>query len=148
MILAKVCLRLATIKGHSKMCSFSVLGGVWGGPNTSQYLMWPPFASRSATLRIELIKLLIVACGMLAHFSSMAVWSCWILAGTGTHCRIRRSRASQTYSMGDMSGVQCIYIHIHVYSISQKWVQPTHFSKTFFIISQATILHKWNLDIF
>ncbi len=26
MILAQVCLRLATIKGHSKMCSFTVLG--------------------------------------------------------------------------------------------------------------------------
>uniref|UniRef100_A0A672RGW3 phosphatidate phosphatase n=2 Tax=Sinocyclocheilus grahami TaxID=75366 RepID=A0A672RGW3_SINGR len=34
----------------------------------------------------------------------MAVRSCWILAGTGTRCRIRRSRASQTCSMGDMSG--------------------------------------------
>ncbi len=45
MIIAQVCLRLATIKGHSKMCSFTVLGG----PKTSQYLVWPPFASRSAT---------------------------------------------------------------------------------------------------
>ncbi len=27
MIIAQVCLRLATIKGHSKMCSFTVLGG-------------------------------------------------------------------------------------------------------------------------
>ncbi len=54
MIIAQVCLRLATIKGHSKMCSFNVLGG----PKTSQYLVWPPFASRSAThlLRIELIR--------------------------------------------------------------------------------------------
>ena len=35
---------------------------------TSQYLLWPPFASCSAThfLRIELIRLLIVACGMLS----------------------------------------------------------------------------------
>ncbi len=42
----------------------------------------------------------------------MAVWSCWILAGTGTRFRIRRSRASQTCSMGDiMSGEyagQCV----------------------------------------
>ncbi len=85
------------------MCSFTVLGGsenqsvsgvttilYWGGggPKTSQYLVWPPFASRSAThlLRIELIRLLIVACGMLVHSSSMAVRSCWILAGTGTRC--------------------------------------------------------------
>ncbi len=35
---------------------------------------------------MELIRLLIVACGMLVHFSSMAVRSCWILAGTGTRC--------------------------------------------------------------
>jgi hypothetical protein len=45
-----------------------------------------------------------VDCGMLSHSSLMAVRSCWILAGTGTHCRTRWSRASQTCSMGDMSG--------------------------------------------
>ncbi len=45
-----------------------------------------------------------MACGMLVHSSSMAVRSCWILAGSGTRCRICRSRASQTCSMGDMSG--------------------------------------------
>ncbi len=75
------------------------------GSKTSQYLVWPPFASRSAThlLHLELIRLLIVVCAMLVHSSSMAVRSCWILAGTGTRCRIRRSRASQTCSMGDMS---------------------------------------------
>ncbi len=72
------------------------LGGGGGDPKTSQYLVWPPFASHSAThlLCIELIRLLIVACAMLVHSSSMAVWSCWILAGTETLCRIRRSRAS------------------------------------------------------
>ncbi len=85
-------------------CGISRLGG--GGEKTSQYLVWPPFASRSAThlLHIELIRLLIVACGMLVHSSSMAVWSCWILSGTGTRCRIRRSRASQTCSMGEYAG--------------------------------------------
>jgi len=46
----------------------------------------------------------VVDCGMLVHSSSMAVQRCWILAGTGTHCCIRRSRASQTCSMGNMSG--------------------------------------------
>ncbi len=55
-------------------------------------------------LRIELIKLLIVACGMLVHSSSMAVQSCWILAGTGTRCHICQSSASHTCTMGDMSG--------------------------------------------
>ncbi len=34
MIIAQVCLRLATIKGHSKMCSFTVLGG--GSPGWSE----------------------------------------------------------------------------------------------------------------
>ncbi len=61
-------------------------GGVPRGPKTSQYLVWPPFASLSAThlLCIELIRLLIVACWMLVHSSSMALWSCRILAWTGS----------------------------------------------------------------
>ena len=45
-----------------------------------------------------------VDCGMLSHSSSITVRSCWILGGTGMLCRIRLSRASQTCSMGDMSG--------------------------------------------
>ena len=73
---------------------------------SSQYLVWPPFASCSATdlLHVKLIRLLIVSCGMLSQSSSMAGLSCCILAGTGTRCRTRQSRASQTCSMGDMSG--------------------------------------------
>ena len=69
--------------------------------------MWPPFASCGTPqlLGIELIRLLIVVCGMLSH-SSMAVRSCWILTGTGTSCCTSWSRASQTCSMGDMSGMQ------------------------------------------
>ena len=35
MINAQVCLRLATIKGHSEICSFALLGG----QKTSQYLV-------------------------------------------------------------------------------------------------------------
>ncbi len=35
MIIAQVCLRLATIKGQSKMCSFTVLGGGGGSENQS-----------------------------------------------------------------------------------------------------------------
>ncbi len=41
MIITPVCLRLATIKRHYKMCSFTVLVG---GPKTSHCLVWPPFA--------------------------------------------------------------------------------------------------------
>ncbi len=107
--------------GHNKRCSFTVLGG----PKTNQYLLWPPFASRSAThlLRIELIWLLIVACGMLVHSSSTAVWSCWILAGTGKRCRIRRSRASQTCSMDDMSGEYAGQARTGMFSASRNCVQ-------------------------
>ncbi len=119
MIIAQVCFRLATIKGHSKMCSFTVLGG----PKSSQYLVWPPFASVTHLLHIELIRLLIVAYGMLVHSSSMAVWSCWILAGTGTRCHIRRSRASQTCSMGDMSGEYAGHARTGMFSASRNCVQ-------------------------
>jgi hypothetical protein len=72
---------------------------------TSHYLVWPPFASCSATqlLHIELIRLLIVVCRMLSHSSSITVRSCWIFSGTGTRCRTRRRRASQTCPMGEMS---------------------------------------------
>ncbi len=60
-----------------------------------------------------------VACGMLVHSSSMAVWSCWILPGTGTCCRIRRSRASQTCSMGDYAG----HARTVMFSASRNCVQ-------------------------
>ncbi len=40
------------------------------------------------------------------------------------------------------------YLQLYIHSISQKWLLPSHFSKTFSIISQGTMLHKWNLDIF
>ncbi len=103
---------------------FYCIGVVQGGPKTSQYLVWPPFASSSAThLRIELIRLLIVACGMLVHSSSMAVRSCWILAGTGTRCRICRSRASQTCSMGDMSAEYAGHARTGMFSPSRNCVQ-------------------------
>ncbi len=102
-------------------CSFNVLGG----PKTSQYPVWPTFASRSAPhlLRIELIRLLIVVCGLLVHSSSMAVRSCWILAGTGTRCHIRWSRASQTCSMGDMSGEYAGHARTGMFSASRNCVQ-------------------------
>ncbi len=126
MIIAQVCLRLATIKGHSKMCSFTVLGGSGGGgPKTSQYLVWPSFVSISATLilRIELIRLLIVNCVMLVYSSSMAVRSCRILAGTGTRCCIRRFRASQTCSMGDMSSEYAGHARTGMFSASRNCEQ-------------------------
>ncbi len=119
MIIAQVCLRLATIKGHSKMCSFTVLGGSGGSENQSV----SGVTTICHLLRIELIRLLIVACVMLVHSSSMAVRSCWILAGTGTRCRIRRSRASQTCSMGDMSGEYAGHARTGMFSAYRNCVQ-------------------------
>ncbi len=75
LILQVLKLRLATMKGHSKICSILYWGG--GGGSAGVVECWS---------------------------TSMAVQSYWILAGTRTRCRMRRSRASQTCSMGDMSG--------------------------------------------
>ncbi len=65
--------RLATIKGHSKMCSFTVLGGSGGGGGGSENQSVSGVTTICHLLHIELIRLLIVACGMLVHSSSMAV---------------------------------------------------------------------------
>ncbi len=60
MIIAQVCLRLVTIKGLSKICSFTVWGDVLGVQKQSTHL-----------LRIELIRLLIVKC-----WSTPLQWRC------------------------------------------------------------------------
>ena len=62
----------------------------------------------------------VVDCGMLVHSSSIAVRSCWILAGTGIRCR---SRASQTCSMGDMSGEYAGHARTGTFSTSRNCVQ-------------------------
>ncbi len=54
----------------------------------------------------------------LVHSSSMAVRSCWILAGT--RCCIRRSRASQKCSMGDMSGEYAGHARTGMFSAFQE----------------------------
>ncbi len=96
---------------------FYCIGGVRGGGGVSGV------TTICHLLRIELIRLLIVACGMLVLSSSMAVRSCWILAGTGTRCRIRRSRASQTCSMGDMSDEYAGHARTGMFSASRNCVQ-------------------------
>ena len=103
--------------------TFNKKVGVW--IRTSQYLVRPPFVSCSTAhlLHIELIRMLIVACGMVSQSSSMAVRSCWILALTGTRCRIRQSRASQTCSMGVMSGEYSGHGRTGTFSASRNCVQ-------------------------
>ncbi len=101
------------------MCSFTV----WGGGAVS---IWCDHRLPHAVQHIsfaDLIRLLIVACVMLVHSSSMAVWSSWILPGTGACCRIHRSRAYQTFSMGDMYGEYAGHARTGFFSASRNCVQ-------------------------
>jgi hypothetical protein len=52
----------------------------------------------------------------------MAVWSWWILSGTGTRCCTRWSRASQTCSIGDMSGKYAGHGRTQTFSASRNCV--------------------------
>ncbi len=117
------------------MCSFTVLGG---SENQSVSGV-TTICSCSAThlLRIELIRLLIVACGM---WSTPLQWLCEvavILAGTGTRCRIRWSRASQTCSMGDMSGEYAGHARTGMFSASRNCVQ--------ILATRGRALSCWNM---
>ncbi len=42
--------------------------------------------------------------------------------------------------------ISFFFIYIHTYSISQKWVHPSHFSKYFNIYSHVTTLKKWHFQ--
>ncbi len=59
----------------------------------------------------------------------MAVRSCWILAGTGTRCRIRRSRPSQACSMGNMSGKYAGHARTGIFSASRNCIDPFNVCK-------------------
>ena len=63
------------------------------------------------------------ACIMLSNSCSMTVCSCCILAGTEKCFRTRRSRASQTCSMGDMSGEYAGNVRTGTFSSSRNCVQ-------------------------
>ena len=95
--------------------------------------MWPPFASCSTTH----LLCLIVACEMLSHSSSIALRCCWILAGTGTSCRTHKSRASQTCSMGDMSGEYAGHGRTGMFSASRNCVQ--------ILVTWGRALSWWNM---
>ncbi len=79
------------------MCSFTVLGG--SGGVQKPVSIWCDHHLPSPSHRVDQV----VDCG-LWNVGPLLFNGCEILAGTGTCCRIRRSRASQTCSMGDMSG--------------------------------------------
>ncbi len=108
-------------------------------PKTSQYLVWPPLASCSAThlLRIELIGswLWPVECGCT---------SCWILSGTGTRCRIRRSRASQTCSMGDISGEYACK-NWDVFSFQELCTDPCNMGPCIIMLQhEVMVVDEWH----
>ncbi len=100
MIIAQVCLRLATIKATLE-CAVLLY---WGSKNQVSIWFDHHYLTQCNTSPLHRVDQ-VVDCGLwnVVHSSSMAVRSCWILAGTGTHCCISRYRASQTCSRGDMS---------------------------------------------
>ncbi len=114
MIIAEVWLRLATIKGHSLKCAVLLY---WGGPGWGGWgggggwgVQKPVSDSVSGVTIICLMQCntspshrVDVDCGRWNVGPLLFNGSCWILAGTGMRCRIRRSRASKTCSTGDMS---------------------------------------------
>ncbi len=97
-------------------------GGVGGSENQSVSgvtIICLTQCNTSTSHRVDQV----VNCVMLVHSSSMAVWSFWILAGTGTRCHIRRSRASQTCLMGDMSGEYAGHARTGMFSASRNCVR-------------------------
>ena len=97
--------------------------GVWIRKPDSIWCDHHVLHSAQHLIQIELIRLLIVDCGMVSHSSSMAVRSSWIFAGTETRCRTHLSRASQTCSMGNMSGEYARQWRTGIFSASNNCVQ-------------------------
>ncbi len=120
MIIAQVCLRLATIKGHSKMCSFYCIWGSGGSENQSV----SGVTTICHLLRIEFDQ--VVDCG-LWNVGPLLFNGCAKFAGywqeLETRCHIRQSRASQTCSMGDMSGEYAGHARTGMISASRNCVQ-------------------------
>ncbi len=88
-----------------------------------------------------------MACGMLVHSSSMAVRSCWILGGTGTRCHIRQSRASQTCSMGDMSGQYAGHARtgMYVFSIQELCTDPCNMGPCIIMLQhEEMVVVEWH----
>ncbi len=119
MIIAQVCLRLTTIRGHSKMYKFTVLGGSGGSKNQSVSGVTTICLTQCNTSPSHRVDQVVECWSTTLQW----LWSCWILAETGTRCHLRRSRASQTCSMGDMSGEYAGHARTGMFSASRNCVQ-------------------------
>lgn len=118
------------------MCSFALSGGSGKRQKISQYLVWPPFVSHSATyfLHIQLIRLLFAVRGMLAQSFSMTDQNWWILARIGRCCCICWSRASQTSWMGHMSGEYASHTRTGMFLASRNCVQIHSYARPWMIM--------------
>ncbi len=88
------------------MCSFTVLEGPGGSENQSVSgvtTICLTQCNTSPSHRVD--QVVVVACGMLVHSSSMDVRICWILAGTGTRCRIRDQSEKKIWTVAQWSKV-------------------------------------------
>ncbi len=86
-----------------------------------------------------------MACGMLVHSSSMALQSCWILAGTGTRCRILRSRASKTCSMVEMSGEYVMQELVPVFSFQELCTDPCNMGLCIIMLQhEVMVVDEWH----
>ncbi len=75
----------------------------------------------------------------------MVVWSCWILAGTGTRCRIRRSRASQTCSMGDVRWICWPYKNWDVFSFQELCTDPCNMGSCIIMLQhEVMVVDEWH----
>ncbi len=122
MVIAQKCLRLATIKGHSKICSFTVLGG---SENQSVSGMTTICLTQCNTFPLHRVDQ-VVDFGLL-NVGPLLFNGCAKLLDIGRNWNmlsyIRRSRASQTCSMGDMSGEYAGYARTGMFSASRNCVQ-------------------------
>ncbi len=82
-----------------------------------------------------------MACGMLVHSTSMAVQSCWILAGT-----ICRSRASQTCSMGDMSSEYADHARTEIFlSFQELCTYPCNMGPCIIMLQhEVMVMDEWH----
>lgn len=141
MIIAQMCLRLATIKGHTQTCSFVLLGGLWG--LRKPVGVWSPwFSSCRATLLLgtELMSLCVVEC-----WSPPLQWLFGV-AGYRT-CQerhIRRSRASQTCSMADLSGEDSGHARTGIFSFQELCTDPFSVGPGIIMLQHEVTLDVWH----